>query len=79
MNEFLKVYLQQKGMYFFTALKFGFYNIYSPDSMLVNIQLILEVFVERVLLVKILHFIDSNYIILTFPQNIKISNVCNET
>ena len=66
-------------MYFFIALKFSFYNIYSPESMLMNIQLILEVFVEKFRVVKVLQFVDIHYIILTFPQNIKISNFSNET
>ena len=63
MNEFWKVDIQQKGMYFFKALKFRFYNIRSPESMLVNIYIILEVFVECVRVVKILHFIDAYYMI----------------
>ena len=40
--------------------------------MLVNIKLILEVFVEKFRVVKVLHFIDTYYMILTFPQIINI-------
>ena len=78
MNEFWKVYLQYKSLYFFTALKFGFYNILIPESMLMNIQLTSEVFAKMVRVLKILHFIDTYYMILTFPQYIKILNFCNK-